>query len=192
MRKLFVVLIAALIVPATASAQMQSFGLKAGTNFAKVAGGGGSSDSMTGLNFGLFASFPAGSSLSIQPEALFSQKGFKINGGEIGSMTNKLTYLSVPVLAKMSFGGEGTSRPYIFAGPEVALLLTAKASAGGFSASIKDGFKSLDFGGTVGGGVELGKVSLDARYGLGLASIAEGGGSAKNRAITLMVGYSIR
>jgi hypothetical protein len=71
------------------------------------------------------------------------------------------------------------------------MMLTAKASAGGASADIKDGFKSIDFGGVVGAGVALNKISLDARYGLGLASIADGG-SVKNRAFTLMLGYTIR
>lgn len=190
MRKLFIILFAALFAPAMASAQAPSLGVKAGTNFAKIAGAGGSSDSMTGLNIGAFYAFPAGANLAIQPEALFSQKGFKTKGGGT-DVTSTLTYISVPVLAKLSFGTEGGSRPFVFAGPELGMMLSAKASGGGASVNIKDGFKSMDLGGVVGAGIDLGKISLDARYGLGLSSVMDGA-SAKNRAMTVMLGYTLR
>lgn len=191
MRKLIFILVAGLLVPTSAWAQLQSYGVKAGGASAKVSGDGGSSDSMLGLSFGVFGEVPAGENLTIQPELLFSQKGYKYDAGSI-DVTNTLSYIAVPVLVKMNLGqASAQARPFVFAGPEVGMLLSAKAKADGVSADIKDGFKSLDFGAVVGAGVGIGNISIDARYGLGLASIVDGG-SGKNRAISLSVGYAFR
>jgi hypothetical protein len=191
MRKLLVVLTAALLsAPAVGFAQAPSFGIKGGLNLANIGGDGVEDvDYRAGLNLGAFVSIPAGAMLSIQPEAFFSQKGNKS-----GSVKSSFNYLEVPLLLKLSPSLPGDFvRPIFFAGPSAGILLSAKDADGD---DFKDFLKSADFGLTVGGGVEFGKLSVDARYNLGLSAInKEGIGNAtsdiKNRAITAMPGYRL-
>jgi hypothetical protein len=189
MRKLLVVQTAAILgAPATGFAQLPSFGVKGGLNLANVGGdAAGNVDYKAGLNLGAFVSIPAGPMFAIQPEALFSQKGTKV-----GDVKSSYNYLEVPVLFKLSPSLPGDIvRPIFFAGPSAGILLSAKHD----DADVKDLMKSADFGLTIGGGVEFGKLSADLRYNLGLSSIGKsiGGISAdiKNRAITVMLGYTL-
>jgi hypothetical protein len=142
-------------------------------------------DYKAGLNLGAFISIPAGPMLAIQPEAFFSQKGAKT-----GTTKISYNYLEVPLLLKLSPSLPGDFvRPIFFAGPSAGILLSAKA--GDFD--LKDEMKNADFGLVIGGGVEFGKLSLDARYNLGLSSIDKAvenvKSDVKNRAITVMIGY---
>jgi hypothetical protein len=188
MRKLLVVLTAALLsAPAVGFAQAPSFGIKGGLNLANVGGKDVEDvDYKAGLNLGGFVSIPAGAMFAIQPEALFSQKGTKDGNDKVS-----LNYLEVPVLLKLSPSLPGDFvRPIFFAGPSAGILLSAKDADGD---NMKDGLKSADFGLVIGGGVEFGKLSLDARYNLGLSSIDKAvenvKADVKNRAITVMIGY---
>lgn len=191
MRKLLVVLTAALLsAPAVGFAQAPSFGIKGGLNLANIGGDGVEDvDYRAGLNLGAFVSIPAGAMLSIQPEAFFSQKGNKS-----GSVKSSFNYLEVPLLLKLSPSLPGDFvRPIFFAGPSAGILLGAKVG----DTDIKDQLKTADFGLTIGGGVEFGKLSVDARYNLGLSSvnkekvIDEVSTAVKNRAITVMLGYRL-
>lgn len=189
MRKLLVVLTAAILcAPATGFAQLPSFGVKGGLNLANVGGDGVEGvDYKAGLNLGAFVSIPAGPMFAIQPEAFFSQKGTKV-----GSVKSSYNYLEIPVLLKLSPSLPGDFvRPIFFAGPSAGILLGAKRD----DVDVKDALKSADFGLTIGGGVEFGKLSADLRYNLGLSNIAkaadEVSAAVKNRAITVMVGYTI-
>lgn len=190
MKKVFVALIAVLLAaPAAGYAQLPSIGIKGGLNLANTGGAdAGDPDYKAGLNIGAFVSVPAGTILSLQPEAFFSQKGSKDGDDKIN-----LNYLEVPVLLKLDPSLPGSFvRPVFFAGPSVGILLSAKDHGGN---DFKEHMKSADFGLTIGGGVEMGKLSLDARYNLGLSGIIKEAGSAvddiKNRAITVMIGYTL-
>jgi hypothetical protein len=184
MRKLLVVLTAALLgAPAAGLAQIPSFGIKGGLNLANT--NGEDVDYRAGLSVGAFVSIPAGPMLALQPEALFSQKGEKIGGEK-----STINYLEVPVLLKLSPSLPGDMvRPIFFAGPSLGLLLSAKSG----DVDFKNVMKSSDFGLIFGGGVEFGKLSLDARYNLGLSAINKEAlaNDIKNRAITVMVGYTL-
>lgn len=190
MKKLLIVLTAALLgAPAVGYAQVPSFGIKGGLNLANVGGDGVEDvDYKAGLNLGAFVSIPTGAMFAIQPEAYFSQKGAKS-----GSVKSSFNYLEIPVLLKLSPSLPGDFvRPIFFAGPSAGILMGAKA--GDFD--IKDELKTADFGLTIGGGVEFGKLSIDARYNLGLSSINkdaadELAAAVKNRAITVMLGYTL-
>src|SRR5215210_1399455 len=94
---------AALIaVASVASAQGLRFGVKAGVTLAElhedISGETTPFDFRSGLVAGGFVSWPLGSRLELQPEVLFTQKGAKISQGG-GTLTQKLDYLDVPVLA---------------------------------------------------------------------------------------------
>lgn len=214
MRNGLVLFIAILLsVPAASLAQTPSFGLKGGLNMADL---GGSrivdSDARAGFVVGAFASIPVGSAVAIQPEVVFSRKGAKSaaydydafpqdgDAPPIGVYLNEKTshnYLEVPVLLKLSpsFRGDFV-RPVFFAGPSVGFLLGAKEV---HDTDYEEHLNTTDFGVIIGGGVELGRLALDARYNWGLSTIEKDyhasfgnvPGGVKNRAFTVTAGLRL-
>lgn len=79
------------------------FGIKAGLNFANVYDEQGEefrADGKSGFAGGAFATIPIGDLFGIQPEFLFSQKGFKATGSLLGSkygLTRTTNYIDVPL-----------------------------------------------------------------------------------------------
>jgi hypothetical protein len=80
------------------------FGVKGGINMSKVYDSKGDNfiaDSKYGFAIGGFVTIPLGRQFGIQPEVLFSQKGFISSGTYLGntySMTRTTDYLDIPLL----------------------------------------------------------------------------------------------
>ena len=120
--------------------------------------------------------------------------------------TWKLTYVTIPVLAKASFG-TGDARPYLMAGPELDILLSAKREdwwdwqvSSQAEKDIKNDMHPYDFGITLGAGVEwlLGETTAYAElaYTHGLLDVlrvedAVYNVELKNQTIALSVGLKI-
>jgi len=104
------------------------FGLKAGVNFSNVYDSKGEefrADGKFGLTAGLFVSIPIGVYLGIQPEILFSQKGFKATGTILGGKyeyTNTTNYLDLPLYLTLKPSGFIT----LLIGPQVSFLLSER------------------------------------------------------------------
>lgn len=144
--------------------------------------------SQSGILGGIGLSF--GKTFGIEVDALYIRKGAKfadettIEGVpvEIDSNLN-IDQLSIPILIKYKFA-PGSS-PFILAGGEVGLVLSAKLAysltAGQLSQSgeedVKDDLRSIDYGLVFGAGYEaaLGglSVGLEGRYHLGLQNILD-------------------
>lgn len=81
-----------------------SLGVKGGVNLSNVYDSEGEdfvADSKVGFVLGGFVSIPLGQYFGLQPEVLFSQKGFKSSGTFLGSsyeMTRTSNYIDVPLL----------------------------------------------------------------------------------------------
>ncbi|CAH0997946.1 hypothetical protein EMA8858_04081 [Emticicia aquatica] len=79
-------------------------GLKAGANYSNIYDSKGeafSADGKYGLAGGLFLAIPIGKFLGIQPEVLFSQKGYKQTGSFLGGtyeLTRTTDYIDIPLL----------------------------------------------------------------------------------------------
>lgn len=173
----------------TANAQSPvNFGLRAGLNFANFNDlDGEKPDSRTGFMVGGYLNFKVPMSpLSIQPEALYTQKG-----AEDGGATVKLDYLEIPVLAKFSFA-PGPVTPHVYFGPYVGFVLNSEISGGGASISIDNA--QTDFGGVVGGGLDLNlgvtKLNAGIRYGFGLTDAFDGG-QGKNGVFSIVAGIDL-
>lgn len=194
-------------------------GIKAGVTLGNFAGadadGLGETKKMSlGFGGGGFITYGFTPMFAIQPEVLFMTKGVKYeeDGGD-GTDKFKLSYIEVPVLLKVMPQMQGNVKPNFFAGPFVGFLMSAKDKAEGWTDAedngdfdIKDDMKSIEFGLAVGAGVDFGmgkgKVTLDARYDLGLSKITnftdeqlEGMDmteqpNVKTATIAFMVGYS--
>ena len=104
------------------------FGFKAGANYANVYDTKGEdfrADPKFGLAFGAFVAIPIGEYIGIQPEILFSQKGFKGTGAIQTSkyaLARTSTYIDVPVL----FAFKPSEFITVVAGPEYSFLLEQK------------------------------------------------------------------
>lgn len=103
-------------------------GLKIGGNYANYYDSEGekfNADSKLGLAGGLFFGIPIGKSLGIQPEILYSQKGYKETGQFLGgtyTLTRTTDYLDVPLLLSIKPAKFLT----IQAGPQYSYLLKQK------------------------------------------------------------------
>jgi hypothetical protein len=215
LRRTLVLLSAALLAtPALGAAQAPSLGVRAGLNMASFAGRRiVEADYRAGLSLGASLTIPVAGSFAIQPEVLFSRKGAKrsaydyddmpqdgFSAPPVGVYLSEKTshdYLEIPVLLKLSPAQPGdVVRPIFFAGPTAGFLLGVKET---FGSDYKEHLKSADFGLVFGGGVEMGKLSLDGRYNLGLSSVAKDfdsdigviAGDIENRGFTLLVGVRL-
>lgn len=107
-------------------------GFKAGVNASNVVDAKGESFTSTGkLGFvgGVFVSIPIGKYLGIQPELLYSQKGFVATGVLLGSnyqVTRTSTFIDLPIL----FAFKPSEFMTFLAGPNYAFLLKQKDSFG--------------------------------------------------------------
>lgn len=165
-------LVLAALVAAPASAAIKiNFGLKGGVSFSNVkwSDDDGSEQMLIQPTFGGFIVVPLGSSLAIQPEVNYIVHGEKWTDGE--SITEKFTYLQVPVLVRIQLMKEGKIVPVLFAGPSVSFLMSATESGFG---SVKEFFKNTDFGAVIGVGGIFGqgktKGLVDLRYVFGFTN----------------------
>jgi len=196
MKKISIALIVAFTLVAVGAAQAgpATFGLKGGLSLAKITGD--NTDDLktrTGFLVGGFAALPMGESMSIQPEVYYAQKGAKFDdaGTEVKV---KLDYIDIPVLFKYTVAGE-SARPYFLVGPSIGFLTSAKFSAEGQSADVKDFVTSTDFGLVFGLGVAMQQFLIEARYDLGLTNLNDGisdnpDDSVKNSVIAIQIGYA--
>ncbi len=219
-------MIAVLIVfvaAAPASAVAFDAGFKAGACFANISGdipGLGSDFTMrNGFSGGIFFDFKLGDRLSIQPEAIYMQKGAWIKNITFQWVTHeeiyegymdvefRMWYFEFPILVKYTMRTESFFRPFLYGGP--AFSYTQRAvienylNMGPYSWGVRDDIagqlKKWDFGATFGGGMHFAfgssfSVFLEGRYNLGLLNLnnTEDDATVKNRAITALIGLNIR
>lgn len=180
--------------PGTNDSRNNGFGIKGGWNFSGVRGDSKNTlvnrDNLNSFLAGLYAQFALNDKFSIQPEFLYSRKGYKADpsGPAISLRENRLDYLQVPVLFVYNF----LDNVSLHVGPQASLLINAKNATVDRSIS-EAGFHSLDYG--VVGGLEarVGPARLGARYDLGLAKIRKAsampmGNDLYNQAFQLYVG----
>jgi hypothetical protein len=141
-------------------AQTATFGLKGGMNISNIYDTEGDGpDSRYGFIGGGFCDFDF-VSFSIQPEVLFSQKGWKY---DIGCRYN---YFEIPVLIKIPLSQKFRVSPYL--GPAASFLLNAKV----LDLDMSQYVVSPDIGLVLGAEIKTKhKVSLDMRYTRGLRKI---------------------
>jgi hypothetical protein len=105
-----------------------SFGLKVGANYSNVYDSENQdfvADSKFGFAGGAFVAIPFGKFIGIQPEILFSQKGFKSTGTYFGSsyeMTRTTDFIDVPLL----FAVKPVKELTLLFGPQFSYLLKQK------------------------------------------------------------------
>lgn len=184
-------------------------GAKVGVNLAKVTGTSNRDGSMvsvsvsetTGVIAGPFMSFGLGR-LALEPEVLFTEKGFQESAGGPAPFTivHHLNYVEVPVLLKVWLIPVGAVRPYLAAGPALSYLLSAKSrveqSGSSTTINMRSTFSSYDYAAVLDAGlawsVGPGVLSADVRYTLGLDNVAQTAGvNTKNSVLSILLGCSL-
>jgi hypothetical protein len=137
MKKITLIFAMAVLVNSFCNAQDKrdnlQFGLKIGTNLSNVYDAQGQNfvaDSKFGLAGGVFLSIPLGKVIGIQPEVLYSEKGFKSTGTLLGSnysFDRSTSFIDVPLLLAIKPIGLIT----IVAGPQYSFLLRSNSDFNG-------------------------------------------------------------
>jgi len=141
-------------------------GIKGGLNVANLMGDAEDVAIRTSINIGMVAEIIVNDKFSIQPELLYSGQGAS-NTFDGGGRT-KLDYVLIPVLAKFPIAS-GLS---VEAGPQLGFLVSAKYKDNESNETVKDLYKTMDFGLDAGLEYELNSgVFFQGRYNLGLTDI---------------------
>jgi len=184
----------------------QTFGIKGGINFSNLYAKTEDNKMITGFNLGLFAKLPFSKTIAIQPELYYTTKGAQTtyNSAFInGNFQYNFNYLEVPVLMVVNI----TDHINVHVGPYLAYLVNGKVknnsnvNAVDFDEKINtEDYNKFDAGIAAGAGVDLGAVSLGARYTYGLTTVGKErmfSGTpyttpdASNMVMSLYVSYSL-
>ncbi len=206
MKKLVLLAAIAVMSVTAVNAQEVRLGVKGGVNFATFNGDNlGDIKSRTGFHLGGLVEIPVSERFAVQPEVLYSAQGaeYRDAGTEMGvdydyRVTQKLDYISVPVMAKY-YVVDGLA---IEAGPQVSFLTSSKGefegTAGGITVSGDedlDDVSGIDFSLGAGASYRLPMgVFFGARYNFGLTNVNDGDDADNNKihnnVFQLSAGYS--
>jgi len=166
------------------NAQGIGLGIRGGVNFANQSITDINTNSRTGFHAGAYVILAFSEKWGIQPELLYSSQGSELP--DLDEL-NKFNYLSIPVLLRW----KPVSLLSIEAGPQFSSLLKAEDDSG---QSIKEQFKSSDFGLVVGATLHL-PLGLNAgvRYVWGFTDVADlqDDTEVKNTVVQVYAGWTI-
>ncbi|MEE9465421.1 MAG: porin family protein, partial [Candidatus Neomarinimicrobiota bacterium] len=188
---------------------LSGYGAKAGLNLANISGDDVTEDKMgaeTSMNLGFavggYATFDLGLPVLIQPEVMFSQKGYRSklgeNFGEYAAAQKDvvLNYININPLAIYSIN----EKSEVFAGPSLGLFLNGKQkilmTQNGEpvfpDVDIKsENMNGMDIALVLGVGytliLPLGDINVEARYSLGLKKAWDEDLEWKNNVIQIIV-----
>ena len=194
MKKLLSLVACVTLISYGAMAQGVSGGLKLGLNLANQTISSTEIDGFTvspsfrpSLHAGGYLTAMLSEKFGVQPEILFSGQGYKQNGGTLA-----LNYITVPVLVRYNF----TELFSVHAGPQIGVLMSAKAKAdGGDDEDMKDMMKSTDIGVAIGVGIDLPMgLNFGARFVKGFSNVLdveEAEMKWKNYNLQFSVGYKL-
>ena len=174
MKKVTLFTVLLLATTLSAFAQLPSFdlGIKGGINIAKLNSDWASSDNRLGYQAGIwtrvgFAGF------YVQPEAYLGSKGGELRNSE-GNTDIDFTTLDIPVLLGNKFGVDKLN-VHFMAGPVISFILDDNFKSNVQNVTAINDYKKQTIGGQAGAGVDLGNISIDVRYELGLTNINQSG-----------------
>jgi hypothetical protein len=198
MRKSLLIL-SAVFFATTVHAQLHSrstsyAGLKLGGSAATITGDvPANMRYVYGLSGGLFVHLPLSRPFSVQPELLYSMKGYR-SPASYPDASTWLNYIDVPV----AFRAATSAGLFVEAGPQLGILLTAKSDATGEKANVKSLYRPVDFGFVLGAGYQprKGGLGIGGRYNASFNTVLKDGadgtvaGNAQNSAFQVFLTYS--
>ena len=189
----------ALVVAAPGSASAQGGGILVGLNSANLSFDGegfGSVDleRRNGLVAGVYADWPMTDMFKLEVNALVAQKGAHITDPDFGDELGiDLTYLDIPVLAKVSIPTMANAGVHLYAGPSFNIKLTESFDPE--EEGDEDEVETLELGFVLGGGITINRFRVDVRYGFGLNSIIDqedlgSDATVKNKVFSVLFGFA--
>lgn len=192
-----------LFAAAISYSQGLKIGLKGGLNFPTVDAVGvgdgvdvSDRENASGYHVGAFARFKL-SKIAIQPEVLYSFQSVDFTQSALGQdfdVTQKLSYLTVPVMVRLYL----VAGLNLQAGPQFGFLINGEQEdniqGSVTSSSIEDQLKNSDIGLNLGAGWDLPfGLDIHARYTIGLQDVndVQGAGEAKNSQVQISIGYAL-
>lgn len=156
------------------------FGVKGGLNLSSLyASDASSSDMILGFNLGVFNKIPLTSFLAVQPEIYVTTKGASVTYDNVfvdGTAKFNLTYIEVPLLCVVNV----TKLLNVQFGPYVAYLIDGKVknvanvNLFNFEQNIDvNDYNRLDAGVALGAALEVGGITMGARYNLGMTKVGK-------------------
>ncbi len=143
-------------------------------------------DSKIGMHAGIFGHIHldgTNGQFALQPELVYSMQGAKR-----GDVNHNLDYLNVPVLVQYMFDNGFRLQ----AGPQLGLLVRAKAVNNTATVDLNEDFKSIDVGLSFGASYihVPSSFGIDARYNLGLNDMSESSAvNSNNRGLQIGIFY---
>lgn len=216
MKNLLKVIAVALALSIGTETLAQTFGLKAGLNLAnmRLEDDGDNLDETKmnpGFHFGPTMNLPINETFSFETAILLSTKGFRLHEKETfldqtyeSKLILNIYYLDIPLTMKARIN-LGSIKVYGIFGPYIGIGLSGKSKAeflingkveDSYEEEIKFGsdedIQRLDFGLSLGAGVEFNSIQVGLNYGLGLANLVVDDESIKvnNRVLSISVGYN--
>jgi hypothetical protein len=163
-----------------------SLGIKGGVNVYNVHNDDNTKyDPRTGIHFGLLGHIHFNSQFAFQPEIVYSAQGATLDNG---NTKFNFDYVNIPLLFQYMFDNGFRLQ----AGPQVGLLISAKAKNDNNTTDIKSDLKPIDFGVSIGASYVVPSTGfgIDARYNLGLSNInKESAVNSTNRGVQLGLFY---
>ncbi len=182
--KFNLILLVAVMMVGTATAQSVNIGIKGGLNLYTISGDNdGNNSYKPSFHIGLLGHIHMSDKFALQPELVFSGQGTKytLNGNDVNL---NLNYVNVPLMFQYMFDNGFRLQ----AGPQVGFLVSAEADGN----DVKDNLKGVDFGAGIGASYvnPASGFGFDARYNYGLSNINENDASDSfNRGFQLGVFY---
>jgi hypothetical protein len=184
---------------ARAQGMITGYGGKVGLNLATLSADPedevcpDSCDMKMGLAAGAFFGIGITDTISIQPEVLFSMKGAKDELFDEEGKIN-INFVDVPILLRADIPTMGNIRPFVTAGPALGFVTSAKFEFDGEEEDFKDEIESVNFSAVIGGGVQIGQATVEARYDFGLRNLEKENPDeldVKTRTFMVLVGFGI-
>lgn len=205
-RPLFFLLCSIFILPLTTVAQeveIPSYkSIKGGIVFSSLKNTSFETHSNPGFAIGLSVDIRFHTSLSLQPEIFYIEKGSRVSTPSIDTDFDlTMDYIEIPVLAKYRLSLPGIAQPYFYSGPYVSFLIENNSSIEvmGDQEFTPDELvqeaRNTDWGVILGVGTELNftfnRVTTELRYGAGISSAFNDTIDRKirNSFISLLVGF---
>ena len=188
--KKYLILVVTLFSMASVQAQSIRTGFKIGGNLASLRNTGTNNDFSYKLKFhgGLLFNYGLSDLLSLQPEVVYSQKGFEYKNASV-SAEGKVNYIDVPFLLKID-----TGTLFFEGGPQLSFLAASKLKNGSTETDTKNWTKSTAFGLAFGVGAHVGTGTfVSLRYQTDLsepyARVLNQPTEARNAVFQLSLGY---
>jgi hypothetical protein len=182
-------IISVISINAQETTNKSTAGIKGGYNLSSVSFDGSSeTEKLHGFHIGVYGESFIGKNISIQPEILYSQQGYKIIDGNT-TYSQKLDYVNIPLMLKLypvkSF--------FLEAGPQIGFSISHKETFDSgfvlYDTSKEFEPSNFDWGVNVGAGFKSDAgISLGARYHLGQSDIYDED-KPKNRVWQVYLGF---